>query len=179
MPKLTGSSDSEPNHSMIQRHLALKFALVVFVCVCAPIYVGRDGHAQVASPLYQLPVESITVTTAEGARCTFQTVVVRSSADQARGLMHVRDLRLNQSMLFLYPDERPRSMWMKNTIVSLDMWFIDREGVVQHVVRYTTPQSLKSIPSESPVLAVLEINAGLSDMLGVKKGAKVSYPAFD
>ena len=136
------------------------------------------GVAQVRSPLYELPTDSISITTIEGARCTFRTVIVREPRDRNRGLMYVRHLPVNQSMLFLHTSEQRLSMWMKNTHVPLDMWFIDASGVIKHIVRDTEPMSQNSILSSVPVLAVLELNAGLSDLLGVTVGAKVTHPVF-
>lgn len=136
------------------------------------------GNAQVRSPLYELPREPLTVTTVEDAHCSFQTVIVRDTIDRNRGLMHVRHLPTDQAMLFLHDREQLLSMWMKNTLIPLDMWFIDSSGAITYIARYAKPLSLDSIKSTTPVLAVLEVNAGLSDLLGVSVGARVTHPVF-
>lgn len=69
-------------------------------------------------------------------------------------------------------------MWMKNTHVPLDMWFVDQRGQIQKVVPHTVPHSLDSIKSDTPVRVVIEVNAGLSALLGVTKGAVINHRVF-
>ena len=69
-------------------------------------------------------------------------------------------------------------MWMKNTHVSLDMWFVDAQGRIEKVVTHTVPHSLSSIKSDTPVRAVIEVNAGLSTLLGVTPGAVLAHDVF-
>jgi uncharacterized membrane protein (UPF0127 family) len=64
-------------------------------------------------------------------------------------------------------------MWMKNTNIPLDMLFISSDGIVDQVVPNTTPHSLTYISSKSPVIAVLEINSGLSEEYGIKAGDRI------
>lgn len=94
---------------------------------------------------------------------------------QARGLMHVRELSPWQGMLFVYDDERPRSMWMKNTFIPLDILFIRADETIATIARDTEPQSLRSIPSGVPVRYVLELNAGVTDSLGIRSGDLVMW----
>jgi uncharacterized membrane protein (UPF0127 family) len=67
---------------------------------------------------------------------------------------------------------------MKNTYVSLDMVFINPEGVVSHIAARTEPLSEAIIPSRGPALAVLELAAGAAERLGIKPGDKVDYALF-
>jgi hypothetical protein len=80
-------------------------------------------------------------------------------------------------MLFLYPSDRIATMWMKNTMIPLDMLFIAADGRVVRIAERTVPQSTETISSEEPVRAVLELNGGTVARLGIEAGAVVRLPA--
>ena len=82
-------------------------------------------------------------------------------------------------MLFLYEAEGLRTMWMKNTVIPLDMLFIDRRGEIVDIVERTVPFSLETISSDRPALAVLELNAGTASRLGIRPGDRVVHDAFE
>ena len=78
-------------------------------------------------------------------------------------------------MLFIYPAKQKISMWMKNTFISLDMLFIDRDGTIQHISERTVPLSTKAISSRFRVKAVLEVVAGTVARLGIRVGDRVEH----
>jgi uncharacterized membrane protein (UPF0127 family) len=69
-------------------------------------------------------------------------------------------------------------MWMKDTLIPLDMLFIDERGAIVSTAENTVPLSLTTISSGKPVLAVLEVNAGTVARLGVHPGDRVLHPIF-
>ena len=142
------------------------------------LLLGIQIYSQVDSPLYQLERAPLKIHTVEGAEITLNVVTVSEREDQARGLMHVRFLPLDQGMLFHHTRDNKISMWMKNTYVPLDMWFFKDDGTISRVVTDTQPMSLESISSELPVRGVVEVNAGLSRIIGVSKGAKLQHSVF-
>jgi uncharacterized membrane protein (UPF0127 family) len=81
-------------------------------------------------------------------------------------------------MLFLYETPQPIAMWMKNTIIPLDMIFIDDWGRVHRIEANTEPFSLDPIPSDGDVLGILEVNAGVAEKIGLKVGDKIVYPGL-
>ena len=103
----------------------------------------------------------------------FDLWLARERPQQTRGLMFVRDLPDDTGMLFIYPEPGRRSMWMKNTYLPLDMLFIREDGTVSSVVSNTEPLSLRSISSEEPVTYVLELNAGITERLGIVPGDRI------
>jgi uncharacterized membrane protein (UPF0127 family) len=105
----------------------------------------------------------------------FDIYLALSSEQQRRGLMFVRELEPWTGMLFAYPTEDFRSMWMKNTYISLDMVFARRDGTVSSVVRNTVPRSLESIGSTEPVSYVLELNAGTAERLSIDAGSRLIW----
>jgi hypothetical protein len=67
-------------------------------------------------------------------------------------------------------------MWMKNTLIPLDILFIRGDGSVASIARMTEPQSLRSIASDEPVKYVLELNGGVADELGIDSDSVVYLP---
>ena len=108
----------------------------------------------------------------------FEVEIVDDEKERAQGLMFRRSLGENEGMLFLYPSPRPVTFWMKNTYLALDLVFIAQGGIVTRVAENTVPLSEASIPSVEPVVAVLEINAGMVRRLGISTGARIRHPAY-
>ncbi len=92
-----------------------------------------------------------------------------------RGLMFVRELPEWTGMLFVHADENYRSMWMKNTYISLDMVFARRDGSVTNIARETVPLSEKSIVSSEPARFVLELNAGVARRLAIDEDSRLLW----
>ena len=74
--------------------------------------------------------------------------------------MFRRSLPENAGMLFLYDRPQPAAMWMKNTLIPLDMVFIAADGKVHRIEQNAEPFSTTLIPSEGPIVGVLELNGG-------------------
>ncbi len=149
----------------------MKRALVKF----APMLVL--ALLSVSSAAAQNPSE-LWIETAAGARYRFAVELAVTPDQQARGLMHREEMAADAGMLFVFEPLRPVSFWMKNTLISLDMLFIGADGRIVNIGERTEPLSTDSVPSDGPVRAVLEINGGLSDMLGIRPGDRVVHPAF-
>ena len=92
--------------------------------------------------------------------------------------MHVPKLPKDAGMLFAYGQNRHGSMWMKNTLISLDIIYIRQDGTIANIQKNATPLSLESLPSQGMVFAALEINGGLAEDLGIKPGDRVSHSIF-
>ncbi len=93
--------------------------------------------------------------------------------EQARGLMFVEAMPDDHGMLFVFGSEAPRSFWMKNTKIPLDIFYFDSDFTLVSVVRNARPCAVQRCPgyaSEGPAQYVLELNAGLADRLGVEQG---------
>lgn len=114
---------------------------------------------------------------AGGSTYHFDVEIADDAAERSRGLMYREQLPQNAGMLFLYPDEKPRGFWMKNTPLPLDIIFIDAGGRVVHVAANARPFDLSLIESRVAAQSVLEINGGLAARLGISPGAEVIWPA--
>ena len=96
--------------------------------------------------------------------------------ERAEGLMGREDIKPGQGMLFVFDDEYPRSFWMKNTPLSLDILFFDAEGRWVSSQLSTTPFSTNGLPSGLPAQYALEILAGESERLGLGQDTILIWP---
>jgi hypothetical protein len=119
----------------------------------------------------------LVIEAASGAH-RFTIELATSPEERARGLMYRQELAADAGMLFLYAADQQITMWMKNTLIPLDMLFIAGDGRILNIAQRTIPGSLAAIPSDGPARGVLEVNGGTAARLGIKPGDKVVYPAF-
>lgn len=122
--------------------------------------------------------EPLVVETASGAH-NFTVEVARTPTDRSRGLMFRQSLAPDAGMLFLYAQDQPVTMWMRNTPIPLDMLFIARDGRIVKIAERAVPMSETLIASDGNVAAVLELNGGTAGRLGVRPGDRVRHAAFD
>ena len=108
----------------------------------------------------------------------FGVELARTPEEQARGLMHRESMPAMAGMLFVYPRESDVSFWMRNTLIPLDMVFVDAAGVVVGVHENAVPLDETPIPSGAPTLAVLEINGGMARRLGIDPGDEMRSPVL-
>lgn len=123
--------------------------------------------------------DSVAVFAPEGeSRARFTVEIADDAEERARGLMHRDSLAASQGMLFVYERPGAVSFWMENTLIPLDMIFVDQHGVVTRVHENAVPLDRTPIPGGAAVFAVLEINGGLSRALGIGEGDILRHPAF-
>jgi hypothetical protein len=120
---------------------------------------------------------TLVIKTASGDH-NFNIEVATTQQEQALGLMFRRSLPENAGMLFLYDPPQPAAMWMKNTLIPLDMVFIAPDGRVLRIESNAEPLSTTVIPSEGDISAVLELNGGEADKIGLRRGDRVIYPGL-
>ena len=109
----------------------------------------------------------------------FAVEIADDAEERAVGLMNRPSMPMGQGMLFVYERPQPVSFWMRNTLIPLDMIFMDETGRVTHVHENAVPHDETPIPGGDGVLAVLEINGGLASRIGIEPGAEMRHPAFD
>ena len=108
-----------------------------------------------------------------------KTYIADTPTKRTQGLMHVTDLPENEGMLFVFRPPRYVSMWMKNTVISLDIVFIKADGTIAHVHQDAKPMSLESIPSIYKIKWVLELKAGVVEKLSLRAGDKLVRGTMD
>lgn len=111
----------------------------------------------------------------------FQVELAITPFDQQRGLMYRTSLGERQGMLFWYPKSQPLAVWMKNTPLSLDLLFIDDQGVITQIFENLPPNnSQKIFKSDRPNRAFLELIAGSVARYGLAVGDRIgiNLPPF-
>ncbi|WP_299965452.1 DUF192 domain-containing protein [uncultured Roseobacter sp.] len=108
----------------------------------------------------------------------FAVEIADDPAEQAQGLMHREHLASSAGMLFIYDKPQTLSFWMRNTLIPLDIIFIDPTGTVQHIHHSAQPLDETPIPGGSGLTHVLEINGGLATAMGITEGSQLRHPSF-
>lgn len=152
-------------------------AIILALATLPTGHVGVIGHggnvsAQGMGNLVSFSREGLTVRSGDKTH-KFSVELALNRRQHSQGLMFRRQMATDAGMLFVYHREESMAMWMKNTFIPLDMLFIARDGTVRRIAERTVPMSEEVIPSEGPVVAVLELNAGTVSRLGIKAGDKV------
>jgi uncharacterized membrane protein (UPF0127 family) len=139
----------------------------------AVIAIAGGARAQLAT----FTKGKLVIETAKG-KFPFDIELALSSPQMMQGLMFRRALAAEAGMLFDYGSPQPIAMWMKNTLIPLDMIFIANDGKIVDFHERAVPMSLDTIETKVPARAVLEVNAGTVARLGVQVGDTVHHVSF-
>lgn len=134
--------------------------------------------AQSSQPMI-LPIDAAPLIADTGTdRKAFQVEIASTELNRARGLMFRENMAPDRGMLFVYPSQQMVAFWMENTILPLDLIFIDATGKVVDIEQ-GKPYSRDSIPSDGiSAQFVLELNAGTAQKIGLDVGETVHHPAI-
>lgn len=130
-----------------------------------------------ASPAMAQEMTPLTIQSGETTH-TFRVEVADEPAEISRGLMDRTEMAEDAGMIFDFGQPRVASMWMKDTILPLDMLFVDGDGTVLAIAHNTQPGSLRQVSAGVQVKSVIELNAGRADALGIKPGDTVQHDIF-
>jgi uncharacterized membrane protein (UPF0127 family) len=120
----------------------------------------------------------LTIETMAGLTLSFHVEIARTEKERAQGLMYRDKLAPDAGMLFIYPTDRPVAFWMRNTLIPLDMLFIERDGTIFSIAERAVPLSEATIPSGGAIAAVLELNGGTVAHLGIRPGDRIRCKAM-
>lgn len=123
-----------------------------------------------STPSSGLPTTAITIGSTK-----FTLEIADADPARQKGLMDRPSLPPDRGMLFVFPDEQPRSFWMKNVNFPLDILFLDRDGRVVSIKQMKS-YDLNSTPSDAPAMFAIELNAGAASRAGVKVGDRIALP---
>lgn len=142
------------------------------------LLVALSAPAGAQQVLQKFATDRLSIETADGRSLDFQVELALTAEQRAQGLMFRRDLPDMGGMLFVYDKDWDISMWMKNTVIPLDMLFIKRDGRIIAIAERAVPFSLETISSGQLASGVLEINGGAAARLGIHPGDRVRHLAF-
>ena len=146
-------------------------AFILFV-LAANSLIATSSFAQAMFPRGELSIQT------DENKYHFDIELALDDSHRQYGLMYRDNLPEMSGMLFVYERRRDLAMWMKNTFISLDILFIDRNGKIINIAKSAQPRSLSLIRSERPAKAVLELNGGLTDKLNISVGDVIVHETF-
>lgn len=148
------------------------FAVLVLLAAALALPAWGDGPQP---PLETAPLAILS----DDERHEF-TVEIADDPEEIRiGMMMRTELAPDAGMLFDMGGTRPVSFWMKDTLVPLDLLFMDADGRILAIAENAVPGSLRRIDPGVPVRAVLEVNAGTADRLDIEPGDTVDFALFE
>lgn len=104
--------------------------------------------------------------------------IAETLQERALGLMNRDKMDEKQGMFFIFPFEEEQSFWMRNTLISLDMIFVNSNNTIVKIHKNTKTQSDQSYPSNAPAIYVVEVIAGFTDKYNIKEGDKIVWRRF-
>jgi uncharacterized protein len=153
---------------MLSRRLLLVLPAMLAIGIC-----GHAGDAQSQDNAAAV----LSIVSATGKH-SFNVELAETPAQQEQGLMFRRELAPDAGMLFDFKEPTMATMWMRNTLIPLDMLFVDAHGRIVNIAERTVPQSDAIIAAAAPVRAVIELNGGTAARLGIEPGDRVLFPIF-
>jgi uncharacterized membrane protein (UPF0127 family) len=150
--------------------------LIAFLAALPAVARAQPHEPATAQP--SLPKEKLVIASRDGATHDFDVEMALTPDQQQTGEMFRTGIPADSGMLFVWPIPRESQMWMKNTLVPLDMVFINPDGTIRSIAENTVPQSLAVIDSHGPVKATLELQGGLTAKLNIRVGDTVKQRVF-
>tara|TARA_R110000868_G_scaffold274570_1_gene534033 strand:- start:503 stop:985 length:483 start_codon:yes stop_codon:yes gene_type:complete len=117
----------------------------------------------------------LTIFKSDSTQINLDIEIADTDFDIQTGLMYRNAMEKNQGMLFVFDDEQPRSFYMKNTQISLDLIFINENKTIVSFQKNAKPFDESSLPSNTPAKYVLEVNAGLVNEWIVSVGDSINF----
>ena len=156
---------------------SVKILVILVIVAVAALVAATQGVGQGNRPAFAH--SDLTIVKADGSKIAFAVEVASTPAEQSYGLMFIHSLADNKGMIF--PSQPPREVafWMKNTLIPLDMLFIRPDHTIGRIVANAKPEDLTPIPSQMPVIAVIEIKGGMASQKGLAVGDKIQTPVLD
>jgi uncharacterized membrane protein (UPF0127 family) len=162
-------------------------ALLLFVACQSETKAAPPAPAQPAPPpkpvqtdvsaedyvMPPLPKGRVTLTDAFGGKHVVDVEIAATHDARTRGLMWRRELADGKGMLFIFRQEQPLSFWMKNTLIPLDLLYLDKDLKIAGVVENAEPKTFTSRGIGTPTMFVLEVPGGWFAKKGLKVGSTV------
>lgn len=105
---------------------------------------------------------------------TIEVSIADEDNERNTGLMDVQNLPPYKGMFFIFPKEKPRSFWMANTPLSLDIIFVNRDYEIVRIHRNTQPFAEQRYTSDRPAKYVVEVNGGFSTSHDITAGTRIA-----
>jgi hypothetical protein len=101
--------------------------------------------------------------------------IAEDDVSRSQGLMYRQKMKENQGMFFVFLVEEFQSFWMRNTVMPLDIIYVNKQNEIVKIHRNAEPYDESSYPSLAPAIYVIEVNAGYTDVYNIKEGDKIVW----
>ena len=157
------------------KFLAARVLLAAGLLIAASAALAQSAPPE---PLSAFPQSLLAIRTSAGKVVNFKIWEADTPKREEQGMMFIREMDEHTGMLFMFPENKPVSMWMKNTYVSLDLLFLNAQGKIDFIAEKATPRSEAIIGPPTPEFAVLELKGGACEHFGIQVGDKVLHKNF-
>jgi len=166
--------------------IALSFLSIIIIVVAIIFIIGSQKGIHKVAPVVTTKEQKVTEPAfRKDGELTFlksnnklKTISMEIAKDEdsrTQGLMFRKSMPDSCGMLFVFEKMQPLSFWMKNTIMPLDIIFIDDHFKIITIAKNTIPYSEASIPAASDGMYVVEVNAGFSDKYHIVEGNTITF----
>ena len=181
-----GTSTAAPGDASAPRRAARSFArrLILITALLAPALAGvacdrtadpRDGAAAATLPADEPGAQRLRAVTMTLGGKPVTLEVADDPGEQQIGLMHRRSMPAGHGMLFVFPVERELSFYMRNTLIPLDIVYVNADGRIVSI-HQMKPMDETDVPSDGPAKFAIELNLNAAHDLGLKPGDRVTIP---
>ncbi len=167
------------------RTLLSAFALFVAapLAACAQVMPGEARSSLADATLPDAEVvfggpEPLAIETADGTLHRFTVEIADTPRRRVRGLMHREAMDADAGMLFNFEQTQIQSIWMRNTLIPLDILYVYEDGEIAKIIENAQPLSERSLWSDFPVRYVVELNGGLVQRIGAEPGDRIRHAYF-
>jgi uncharacterized membrane protein (UPF0127 family) len=136
----------------------------------SPIPQGRT--LDYVSTVHFLDIDGEVITTIEAA-------IADTDLKRSEGLMNVRNMPADKGMIFLFDDEAPRSFWMANTPLPLDIIFVDANWEIIRIHQSAPAFTERNFESGAPAKYVVEVNGGFTMRHDIREGMRIEFSMMD
>jgi uncharacterized protein len=180
MPTINNSTDQQNNikpKSRRSMHVGISFSViaVALIIIFMPKKTANDTSGSATAPTFKKQGE-LAFTKRDGK--SILSIDIEIADDDSKrevGMMGRPAMEERQGMLFVFEEEQMAMFWMRNTILPLDMIFINKFGEIVTICKNTTPLSDQTYSATAMTLLVLEVNAGFTDTYGINEGDRISW----
>lgn len=163
-----------------ERGFLLTVALAAVLAACGSVDAGVRGAGagangkQTAETGTGAVAQALELVPLRVGGIEIQVEIADDADERQRGLMYRESLAEDQGMLFVYPEQRTLGFWMKNTLIPLDIAYVDREGRIVDI-QQMEPQTTETHDSAAPAMYALEMNKGWFEANGIRIGDLIEF----
>ncbi|WP_242132656.1 DUF192 domain-containing protein [Aestuariivivens marinum] len=149
---------------------------LLYVCYLLIVISCKDNKKVIKQTEVTFKKEGeLTIIKSDSTTVHLNIEIADTDYDTQTGLMYRNSMADTQAMLFVFENEQPRSFYMKNTRIPLDIIFIGENKKIVSFQKNAQPFDETSLPSNTPAKYVLEVNAGLADKWQLEVGDTIIY----